>query len=31
LSVNLICGLIAYCLQPNKPSLLSGKDILPTS
>lgn len=31
LSVNLICGLIAYCLHPNKPSLLSGKDILPTS
>jgi hypothetical protein len=29
-SVNLICGLIAYCLQPNKPSLLSGKDVLLT-
>ena len=29
-SVNLICGLIAYCLQPKKPSLLSGKDVLLT-
>lgn len=26
--VNLICGLIAYCLKPEKPSLLSEKDIL---
>lgn len=26
--VNLICGLIAYCLKPEKPSLLSQKDVL---
>jgi hypothetical protein len=26
--VNLICGLIAYSLQPKKPSLLLDKDSL---
>jgi hypothetical protein len=28
--VNIVCGLIAYCHQPKKPSLALGHNLLPT-